>query len=121
MIIEEQVPNVVKWRTEQSPGSAATYRGREMFRYKRFTKDEIAAGSVYSYGLFLRIPYWMLVVVAAVPAVMGALALCRLRRVAYGTCPTCGYDLRATPDRCTECGTIPDKVGKRHPARRGEW
>ena len=32
------------------------------------------------------------------------------QRINLKQCPRCGYDLRATPDRCPECGKMVEKV-----------
>jgi hypothetical protein len=52
-------------------------------------------------------PLWLpAALFAALPVARGALFVRRRRRVGEGCCRKCGYDLRATPDRCPESGTI---------------
>ena len=58
----------------------------------------------------VRVPHWALLLTTAAPAVVGfglvARAVRRWRRN-RGQCESCGYDLRATKDRCPECGASP--------------
>jgi hypothetical protein len=57
-------------------------------------------------------PFWFVAVALAVPLAASVRAM-RRRRITSDCCSSCGYDLRATPERCPECGTIP----KGRPAR----
>jgi hypothetical protein len=61
-------------------------------------------------GIAIVLPYWAVAFASsALPAVWLLARLRKQRRTAFQLCPHCRYDLRATPDRCPECGTIPLK------------
>jgi len=56
----------------------------------------------------LIIPFWLLTTLFAIlPLIEIPLLILALRknlRHSHGHCANCGYDLRASPDRCPECG-----------------
>ncbi len=52
---------------------------------------------------------WPLVFLASVLPAMWLIQYRRgAKRAASGHCHRCGYDLRATPDLCPECGAVPE-------------
>jgi len=54
------------------------------------------------------VPFWSLTLIAAMPALIVNHGRLRRRRLKHrNLCPNCGYDLRATPHRCPECGATP--------------
>ena len=50
-------------------------------------------------------PLWPLAVLAFMLVAVPVFRTARRSRHRAGHCPTCGYDLRASPARCPECGT----------------
>jgi hypothetical protein len=97
------------WISDDDPGftymqgSPAAYGGTD------YSKRALGfgAGVQLNGGRFVNIPYWFLALSAAVPPFVAVKRIRKRRRLSRrGLCAVCGYDLRASPDRCPECGVV---------------
>jgi hypothetical protein len=80
-----------KWRHDPDKRSGPSFGGTAGFVFQH-ARERFVVG----------MPYWAVcLLLVSLPALRWARAH---RRPAPGHCPACGYDLRATPERCPECG-----------------
>jgi hypothetical protein len=72
-----------------------------------FASERVASPGVSAWRCST--PLWSVAAVLSALAARAAIASAATRRRARrtGLCPACGYDLRASPERCPECGTAP--------------
>lgn len=74
--------------------------------YSMFSPNPTGGGFKFEYSV-VAIPYWPLLVMTAIaPAIWLRRRWVLHHRWKLGLCLACGYDLRASPGQCPECGML---------------
>jgi hypothetical protein len=125
----EEKPVGFRWRTAREvayPYTGNTYLSRRGNTTLGFGASRIMNESTEGLGEAERVqqslievvvPYWSLALACLFPLMMPILVAVlrtrrRRRREARHQCPSCGYDLRATPGRCPECGHCDEELSR---------
>ena len=101
-------PHIMQWRWPHHSDTTVNV-GSPSWKYLGFYCENL------SDTVQVVIPYWFVLLVAGYLSGRWVFASRKLRRQgrafrqANNLCLNCGYDLRATPDRCPECGVVPER------------
>jgi hypothetical protein len=117
-------PHGIEAESAQNIISLASWKGQIAF--DEFSRNAInsmnpsdsadtrMAKYVKSHSRHFQVPHWAVALCLAVAPAYWIVVVPKRRRQQKrslaGFCLNCGYDLRATPNRCPECGTIPSET-----------
>jgi hypothetical protein len=112
----------VHWKTytlrQSAPNGRVTFMQKLGFEYNLEVLDRpnrIVREVHAKRYLLLGIPHWLAAILLGLwPGISMArwIGARGSRRESAGRCRQCGYDMRATPMRCPECGTVAREVAK---------
>jgi hypothetical protein len=99
----ERLANTPGWGHTSLQGNVYTSRG---YLWPQLHRRSGANRAMSFRWWILELPMWMPFTLTLIaPSVAAARGGRRRHRRQRGLCESCGYDLRASPERCPECGT----------------